>query len=181
MRFSEFPFLRYLFFFIIGIMIYPYTSLVSVRGIILSMLTSYILYLICIILNIKRRSFGFKSLLPWTAYVILILCGYFFNYQIDIRNQPFHLINTESEIKSYLGVVMSLDEPKTNSIANRVSVKKVYDGEMMLDREGEVLVYHKSEEQLLPGDLIWISGSPQLIQKPKNPKEFDYSLLMLRQ
>ncbi|SMD41611.1 competence protein ComEC [Aquiflexum balticum DSM 16537] len=181
MRFSEFPFLRYLVFFIIGILIYPYTSLISVRTIIFAILSCYILYLICIILNIKRRSFGFKSLLPWTAYVILILCGYFFSYQRDIRNQPFHLINTASEIKSYLGVVMSLDEPKTNSIANRVSVKKVYDGEMMLETEGEVLVYHKSEKQLWPGDLIWISGSPQLIQKPKNPKEFDYSLFMLRQ
>lgn len=181
MRFSEFPFLRYLVFFIIGIMIYPYASIVPFQVIIFSILTCYSLYVVCIILNLKRRSFGFKSLLPWTAYLLLVLCGVFFSYQRDIRNQTYHLLNTKSEIKSYLGVVMSLDEPKTNSIANRVSIKKVYDGEMMLDTEGEVLVYHKSENQLWPGDLIWISGSPQLIQKPKNPKEFDYSLFMLRQ
>lgn len=162
-------------------MIYPYTSTVPFQVIIFSILTCYSLYLVCIILNLKRRSFGFKSLLPWTAYLLLILCGGFFSYQRDIRNQTYHLLNTKSEIKSYLGVVMSLDEPKANSIANRVSIKKVYDGEMMLDTEGEVLVYHKSENQLRPGDLIWISGSPQLIQKPKNPKEFDYSLFMLRQ
>ena len=181
MRFSEFPFLRYLVFFIIGIMIYTYASIVPFQVIIFSILICYSLYVVCIILNLKRRSFGFKSLLPWTAYLLLVLCGFFFSYQRDIRNQTYHLLNTKSEIKSYLGVVMSLDEPKANSIANRVSIKKVYDGEMMLDTEGEVLVYHKSENQLRPGDLIWISGSPQLIQKPKNPKEFDYSLFMLRQ
>lgn len=181
MRFSEFPFLRYLIFFIVGIMIYSLTSLFSVRALIFLIVSLYTLYLICIFLKSRRRSSGFKFLLPLTAYLLLILGGYFFSYQRDIRNQPLHLINSETEIKSYLGIVISSDEPKTNSIANRVTVKKVYDGELILDAVGEVLVYHKSEKQLFPGDLIWISGSPQLIQKPKNPKEFDYSLFMLRQ
>ncbi|MCL6261279.1 ComEC family competence protein [Aquiflexum sp. TKW24L] len=180
MRFSEFPFLRYALFFILGIVFYPvyqkgFWALIGVGG------ASGLIYLFLVFVNDHHGRYKSRIILPILGYVQLIVAGYFFTYQKDIRNHPDNLVNSCKEIKAYLATVISHDEPKPNSIANRVKVKKVFDGTFWEEIEGEVLIYHRSERGLSSGDLLLISGSPQKIQGPTNPFEFDYRNFMLNQ
>ena len=181
MRFSEFPFLRYASFFILGIVVYPIFGKVLGSAFLAVSLASFLIYLLLVFINGYQKRFRFKVFLPLFAYVQLVLAGYFFIYQKDIRNHPDNLVNASKEIKAYLATVISHDEPKSNSIANRVNVKKVFDGSVWDEMEGEVLIYHRSKEGLSSGDLILVSGSPQQIKGPTNPFEFDYRKFMLNQ
>ena len=181
MRFSEFPFLRYAIFFILGIVVYPFFYQIKLEFFAGIIGVLFAILLILVLVNDHQRRYRFKVFLPLLAYAQLFLAGYFFTYQKDIRNQPDHLLNSNKEIKAYLGNVISNDEPKPNSIANRLNVKKVFDGSVWEEMEGEVLIYHRSVRELSSGDMVLVSGSPQRIQGPTNPFEFDYSKFMLNQ
>ena len=181
MRFSEFPFLRYAIFFILGIVVYPFFYQIKLEFFAGIIGVLFAILLILVLVNDHQRRYRFKVFLPLLAYAQLFLAGYFFTYQKDIRNQPDHLLNSNKEIKAYLGTVISNDEPKPNSIANRLNVKKVFDGNVWEEMEGEVLIYHRSARGLSSGDMVLVSGSPQRIQGPTNPFEFDYSKFMLNQ
>ncbi|MCS4436108.1 ComEC/Rec2 family competence protein [Aquiflexum gelatinilyticum] len=181
MRFSEFPFLRYAVFFILGIVFYPLFEKIGFHFSLTIWMAFILIYLILVWFNSRFNIFKFKTILPTLAYCQLLMAGYFFTYQKDIRNHPNNLVNSKKEIKAYLATVISHDEPKPNSIANRVNVKKVFDGSDWEEMEGEFLIYHRSEEGLSSGDLILVSGSPQKIKGPTNPFEFDYRKFMLNQ
>jgi competence protein ComEC len=182
MRFSEFPFLRYILFFILGVLVYSFfEGLIPLKIIFATILTFYTFYLILVGINIYQRQYRFKIQLPLLAYVLLVGFGLYFAGITDIHNQPDHLINNDLIVQSYLATVLSIDEAKANSIANRVLVKRVFNDGMAYSIKGEVLVYHRSEKPLHPGDVLLIEGSPQLIQGIKNPNEFNYKKFMLRQ
>lgn len=182
MRFSEFPFLRYVFFFILGVVTYSISGQVIPQTTNLFLIVGvYLVYLILVFINIYQSAFRFKILMPILVYVLFIGCGLFFANDTDIKNQPDHLLNVEVPIQGYLGTVLSNDEAKPNSSANRVLVKKVFSEGLEESVTGEVLIYHRSEKSLYPGEVILISGRPQPIQGPKNPNEFDYQSFMLRQ
>ena len=181
MRFSEFPFLRYALFFILGIVLYPILNQIAIWVIIGVGASSILIYLFLVFVNNDHRRYKFQIILPLLAYIQLAAAGFFFTYQKDIKNHPNHLLNSNKEIKAYIGTVISYDEPKPNSIANRINVKKVFDGNMWEEMKGEVLIYHRSGQGLSSGDLVLVSGSPQKIQAPNNPFEFDYRKFMQNQ
>lgn len=182
MRFSEFPFLRYVVFFILGVMSYSFFGHTTSRGFIFVIIAvSFLCYSILVGINIYQGVYRFKTIIPFVAYVLFVSNGLLFSHLNDIKNQSDHLINLEFQIESYLGTVLSIDEVKKNSIANRILVKKVFSGGLSIPVSGEVLIYHRSEKPLIPGDIILVSGSPQQIQGPKNPNEFNYKKFMLRQ
>ncbi|WP_194972346.1 ComEC/Rec2 family competence protein [Aquiflexum lacus] len=182
MRFSEFPFLRYVVYFILGVVIYSFFGENIPRDVILATIISiYFFYLILVGINIYQHEYRFKIILPILAYVLFVFFGLYFANDTDIKNQPDQLLNTNFPIQSYLGTVLSNDEAKPNSIANQVLVKKVFSEGLAHPVKGEVLIYHRSEEPLNPGDVILISGNPNAIQGPKNPNEFNYQRFMLRQ
>lgn len=182
MRFSEFPFLRYILFFILGVLTYTFFgSLVPIKFILVTIVFVYLLYLILVCINIYRKEYRFKIQLPLLAYFLMLSSGIFFAKNTDIHNQPDHLLNNDMIVQSYLATVLSNDEVKPNSIANRVLVKRVFSNGIAQRLTGEVLIYHRSEKSLNPGDILLISGSPQPIQGPKNPNEFNYKKFMLRQ
>ncbi|MCH6234760.1 ComEC/Rec2 family competence protein [Cognataquiflexum rubidum] len=181
MRFSEFPFLRYALFFILGIVLYPVLSQIGIWVIIGVAAASGLIYLFLVFANDDRRRYKFQIILPLLAYLQLAAAGFFSTYQKDIKNHQNHLLNSEKDIKAYLGTVISNDEPKPNSTANRINVKKVFDGKVWEEKQGEVLIYHRSAQGLSSGDLVLVSGSPQKIQGPTNPFEFDYRKFMQNQ
>jgi competence protein ComEC len=181
MRFAEFPFLRYAFFFISGILLYswinhwPFFYFYSV------LLVIYFLYAFIIFINSYKERFGFRVLIPFLAYLQLLLAGITSCYLKDIQHDQNNLINAPYQVDSYLAVVLDYDQSKPNSFANRVSLKKVFDGKTWKEAKGEVLLYHKLMLSLSPGDLVWIWGSPQKIDPPSNPHEFDFGNFMLNQ
>lgn len=182
MRFDEFPFLRYVIFFVLGILLYPaFLDFISTRWIKLALLTVFLMYLILMLVNHRSRSNNIRAVLPILAYSQIILFGVLFTFERDIGNKPHHIMHLDKNIKGYLALVLANDEEKPNSFANTVSVKAVYDGEKLVASKGEILIYHRAQSKLEPGELLWIPGSPQAISKPNNPFEFDYAKFMLRQ
>lgn len=182
MRFDEFPFLRYVIFFILGTLLYPtLLDFISIRWIKLALLIVFLKYLILILINHRSRMQHIRAFLPILAYSQLVLFGVLFTYERDIENATDHMMHMDQDIKGYLALVLSNDEAKPNSFANTVSVRAVYDGEKLVKSKGEVLIYHRDKSKLEPGELLWIAGSPQAISKPNNPFEFDYARFMLRQ
>ncbi|WP_373523638.1 ComEC/Rec2 family competence protein [Aquiflexum sp.] len=182
MRFSEFPFLRYVVFFILGVVIYSFFGENIPRNVILVTIVSvYLVYLILVGINIYQHAYRFKIILPNLAYILFVFFGLYFANDTDIKNQPDQLLNVEVPIQSYLGTVLSNDEAKPNSIANRFLVRMGFSDGQEIAFTGELLIYHRSEKPLYPGDVILVSGNPQTIQGPKNPNEFNYQRFMMRQ
>lgn len=182
MVFADFPFLRYLVFFISGILLYPFFGSMTLEGLFLALGFAWFSYLLLSIYVEKRRLFPVTSwIFPLLAYIQLVLAGMLFSHLHDFHNNPKHLIHSKEEMDGYLALVMGQDDPKSNSIANSVLLKKALVAGEVKNKEAEILIYHRSETALQPGDLIWVWDTPQTLSGPTNPKEFDYRQFTLRQ
>lgn len=182
MIFADFPFLRYLMFFIVGILLYPFFQELPLKGVLLMLGLGWIIYALLLIYVERNQLFPrFRFIFPCLAFLQLVLAGLIFSYLRDFKNDPNHLIHVEEEVKGYLALVVGQDEAKPNSIANRVFLKKIWVGDELRESKGEVLVYHRANLGLSPGDLIWIKGKPQDISGPTNPDEFNYQKFTSRQ
>lgn len=177
---AEFPFFRYVIFFMLGILCYPIVPKIPIAFLATLLICSCILYLVLIGFNVAKKRFQFKFWIVFLAYLQLFLAGFVVKQISDLESNPNHIIYlNEGQFEGYLGLVVAADEVKPNSIANRIELKKVLVDNQLVDTEGEVLVYHRS--QMAYGDLLWVDGAPALIEPPKNPGEFDYQTFMLRQ
>lgn len=182
MPFADFPFLRYLFFFIFGILLYPIIADIPKVFFDSLLFILFLVYGMLLLVKPQKISGLMKVLVfPSFAYFQLVLIGIQLSFYTDIQRTGDHLNCYQEEIRAYLAVVVGQDEVKPNSIANRVKVKKVYFKEAVKALQAEVIIYRKDSVSWLPGDLIWIEGSPQLIHAPTNPFEFDYRQFMARQ
>lgn len=173
MKFSEFPFLRYTLFFILGVLVYPYLGFLSFNAIVYLNLGLFLFYLILVVIDAYQITLRFKLLFPLTAFSLLVSMGILFTFLKDAKNDPRHLLH-QTAIKGYVGVVEGLDQQKPNTFANHISVRAVKIGNKFVQANGEVIIYHQLPEQLSPGQLVWIEGRPETIAPPKNPHEFDY-------
>lgn len=180
MKFSKFPFLRYVLFFILGVIAYRYVQSFDVTLLIYSLTILFLVYLTLACIDAFQRRFIFKRCFPTLAYVLLILMGVFFSYLKDAKNDPLHLIHL-GKIDGYVGIVEGLDEKKAKTFANRIAVQAVKIGKEKSIAHGEVIIYHQLAHDLLPGELVYIKGSPNKIEGPKNPNEFDYRRFLANQ
>ncbi|MDN3668431.1 ComEC/Rec2 family competence protein [Echinicola jeungdonensis] len=179
MKFSEFPFLRYVLFFALGILVYPLANGILFHFWLVLVIVVFLGYGAFLMINQVKGGYDFKLVLPLFAYLLLILLGILFSWAKDARNDPQNLVH-QGNIKGYMAVVQELDEEKPRSIGNKVKLLKAnIDGEFRRVN-GEVLIYHQLPEGLQPGEVIWIHGNPQKIPPPKNPGEFDYRQFMAR-
>ncbi|WP_209331554.1 ComEC/Rec2 family competence protein [Lunatimonas salinarum] len=180
MPFNQFPFLRYVFFFFVGVWLYPSTFFLSGYGWIGGTFFLLVVYAGLLYSDLRFRTYFYIDLLPITAYGILMLAGVAFAHQKDVRNDPSHLL-FQGEINGYVATVMEIDEPKAKWVANRVEVVAVRCEGAFHAVSGVVLIYHVGEVALMPGDVVYIQGTPRRIAPPENPGEFDYQKFMERQ
>jgi competence protein ComEC len=180
MQFSEFPFLRYVCFFILGILAYPMIDFIEGKVILSLLFLNYTLYLLLILHNLRRKKYLFPVALPVLAYSMLVLSGIYVAKEQHWQNER-GLRELGSGLKGYMAMVLDHDEEKPRSKANRLMVLGGYDGENYQPSKAEVLVYHDSDLTMHPGDLIWVAGMPQLVPPPANPAVFDYRNFLLRQ
>lgn len=182
MVFSEYPFLRYLLFFILGILLYPNFQSYVLDIYLLLLFAAWFIYLVLVLTRGKNVRVELQPfLLPVLAYFQLLLCGLIVSHLHDINNNENHLIHQNKPLDGYMALVLGQDEQKSNSKANRVLVKKFKDGRDWVISSGEVVIYHQSDTLLTPGRLLWVPGFPQKISEPTNPDEFDYKNFMLVQ
>ena len=180
MKFSKFPFLRYVLFFVIGILIYRYVRDMEFALFVHSTGLLFLMYATLAFIDTFQRRFNFKVYFPFLAYSLLIVMGMVFSYLKDAKNDPLHLMH-QGKIDGYVAIVEGLDERKAKTFANRIAVQAVKAGEEESIAHGEVIIYHQLEERLSPGELVYIKGSPNRIEGPKNPHEFDYRKFLANQ
>ncbi|MBD8490180.1 ComEC family competence protein [Echinicola sp. CAU 1574] len=178
MKFSEYPFLRYVIFYALGVIGYPFFVDLPVMAYVGGALCFLMLgYLLILLINAFKRSYRFKVLLPFLSYIMLFLSGILVCGQKVATNKLEHLSNFK-EVDAYVAVVSEYDQQKANSIGNRLMVYFVKNKGEWKAASGEVLVYHRLEEPLTPGQILMLQGAPQRIEAPMNPKEFNYQKFM---
>ncbi len=180
MKFSEYPFLRYVSFFITGILSHRELAFIEDHLILGLLLLLYIVYFLLIRYNFRRKKYHFQVVLPLLAYLMLVLSGLYVAKEQRWQNER-GMREMPSGIKGYLAMVLDHDEDKPRSKANRIQVIGTYNGEQYLPSAAEVMVYHNSELDLGPGDLVWVGGEPLLIPQVANPAVFDYRSFLIRQ
>lgn len=180
MIFAEFPFVRYLPFFVVGIMLSSSFPKEIQHNYAYLLLFTFLFYALLILINGVVGRYSFKFWIPLLGFIQLLLAGAWVSnlqqVQADIDSE-YPLIG----VVGYTAVVIDHEQVKPNSRLNRVKVKEIFFTDSSRRVDLEVLLYHKEEETLFPGDLIWVSKGFQRIDPPLNPEEFHYQRFMARQ
>ena len=168
MTFADFPFLRYLFFFALGILLFttiPEAQPQLVLGILAVLWVFYAVFL-------SRPVFS--SLLPisFLAYLLLIGLGAFVSLHSNQTAQEGEI--SWGDGQGYLAEVQRYDLPKANSSENLLAVFALNGVQGWRSQNALVLVYHQMEEALYPGQVIWVPTNPELVAPPSFPDEFNY-------
>ncbi|MBN3522131.1 ComEC/Rec2 family competence protein [Algoriphagus lutimaris] len=167
MRFSDFPFLRYLPFFIAGI----FTGKAWANDptvILIALIGTWILYAGLLIYSPHQFRKLKNAVL---AYSMLFLFG---NWISQNGINSSEKINWNG-VDGYLAEVINYDEEKPNSFENVLKIKSILKGGIWENKSGQVVIYHQSKIPLLPGNMVWIPSNPETIPSPSNPYEFNYS------
>ncbi|NVJ86383.1 MAG: ComEC family competence protein [Algoriphagus sp.] len=114
----------------------------------------------------KKKSLVWITFLGYAQLVFLglVLSLIFKNQQ----NQPTPING------AYLAEVQGFDLEKPNSKENTLKVKRFHRDSEWIETDQLVLIYHQSNLELEPGQLVWVSQAPEPIAPPRNPSEFDY-------
>jgi competence protein ComEC len=168
MTFADFPFLRYLFFFFGGIVLaalLPDTPPQLPLGL---MVVIWLSYLGQLIWSPTPNTFFTSSL----AYLLLIGLGCYVS--LISRQEALAGDIPWEEGKGYLAEVQRYDVPKANSSENLLSVVAIQGTQGWQPQKALVLVYHQLDEELYPGQMIWVPSNPERLAPPSFPNEFNY-------
>ncbi|MBN3584487.1 ComEC/Rec2 family competence protein [Algoriphagus aestuarii] len=172
MRFSDFPFLRYLPFLLMGIIGDRYFQFKPVFWLI-TLGVAWILYFLGLLIFRKQLgSLGLASL----AYVCLFLFGGL----LASWNKKTFENKDWTKADGYLAEVIQYDLEKPNSRENILEVRAIIQDKHWENASGKVLIYHQMEVELSPGMILYVVGIPEPVEKPTNPSEFDYAAFLAR-
>ena len=168
MTFADFPFLRYLFFFALGI--FPFTTIPEAQPqLVLGILAVlWIFYLVLL----SRPVFSSHLPISFLAYLLLIGLGAFVSLHSNQIAQEGEI--SWGEGQGYLAEVQRYDLPKANSSENLLAVFALNGEHGWSSQKALVLVYHQMEEALYPGQVIWVPANPEPVAPPSFPDEFNY-------
>lgn len=168
MTFADFPFLRYLFFFALGILLFTTIPEAQPQLVLGILAVLWIFYLVLFSRPV------FSSLLPisFLAYLLLIGLGAFGSLHSNQTAQEGEI--SWEEGKGYLAEVQRYDLPKANSSENLLAVFALNGEQGWRSQNALVLVYHQMEEALYPGQVIWVPANPEPVDPPSFPDEFNY-------
>ena len=168
MTFADFPFLRYLFFFALGILLFttiPEAQPQLVLGILAVLWVFYAVFL-------SRPVFSTLLPISFLAYLLLIGLGAFVSLHSNQTAQEGEI--SWGEGQGYLAEVQRYDLPKANSSENLLAVFALNGEQGWSSQKALVLVYHQMEEALYPGQVIWVPTNPEPVAPPSFPDEFNY-------
>jgi len=173
---TPYPFVRIVLFFSVGIVWGIYepdsVSIVSAR------IFFGILGLLYLIVSYLRSNEKIKVINPGTiGLMIVFLAGYIQVYHSTDYRSHDHFIHYTDTIQHYKAVVIRQAQEKKNSWKIEAEVIAVQFNNHWKERTGKVLLYFSKKAFNTPyqyGDVLLISGSPQILTEPANPGEFDY-------
>ncbi len=175
MNFAEFPFLRYLFFFISGILISEKVEVLDLSLIGWVLFLCWGIYLLILLFAKKKVKGTFAPL----AYLLIAVFGYYLNSLEHSRTEK--LLNQPLENSTvYLGEVLEFDLQKPNSKQNKLRVKQCLIAGEWQEVEADILIYHQLDSALMPGQVVLVRGGPELIPETTGPAQFDYKAFLLR-
>lgn len=173
MNFSDYPFLRYLPFFLAGILFGKTVPELDSRVFYAFTLVLWGIY-VSIVFSTKP---GSLSILGTLAYFILFFLG--FSLVLGKKTSVSSTLNWKA-VDSYVGQVVNFDKPKSNSSENLLEMVAIKDSGKWEKTQEKVLIYHQSSAPLKPGDVVWVNKAPELIPPPLFPNEFDYRNFLAR-
>jgi len=168
MTFADFPFLRHLFFFALGILLSRAIPEAQPQLFLWILAILWISYAILL----SRSSFWSPLPISFLAYLLSIGLGAFVSLQASQQTQKGEM--PWGEGTGYLAEVQRYDLPKANSSENLLAVIGIKEGQGWRSHKALVLVYHQGEEPLVPGQVIWVPKNPESLAPPTFPNEFDY-------
>jgi len=174
MRFSDYPFLKYLPLLIGGILLadsFEFLRVKTISIIALILVLSYFL-----LINLKTNQ---------TRLQVLSLIGYLLIFSFGIllsryQKEQAAFLALDEPFESYLAEVRQFDLQKPNSFENLLEIIAIKSDSEWKAASGLVIIYHQAPEPLLPGQVIRVSKAAERIGVPKNPYEFDYRAFLAR-
>lgn len=174
MRFSDYPFLKYLPLLIGGILLAEFFAFKSIETIFCINIILIVSYFLLIHLKTNQTRLLFLSLIGYLSI---------FSFGILLSTyQKGHVThsNLDEPYESYLAEVRQLDLQKPNSYENLLEIIAIKQKSEWKPARGLVIAYHQSSVPLLPGQLIRVSRPAERIGAPQNPYEFDYRAFLAR-
>jgi competence protein ComEC len=174
-KWTAFPFLRFLAAFISGILFYVFLK--PADDFLPTLIASMGAYLLVFIVSkIFTSTYAFKPFLGIAGLGILVLSGIQTARQHDMLNNQDHVSKYINEISYYTATVINDPEEKEKSFKTLVSIDRIRTTEGWKNSSGKIYLYIKrqNEHPLVYGDHMLIKGRPHLVPGPSNPEEFDY-------
>lgn len=172
---NKYPFVRLLLPFITGILIGYYPSHVFSSG--FNLLIGLVFLIICTLVYLFLKSYSLRWIFGLSMSFFMLFAGI---AHVQIVNQK-HLENILVTDSSFQGVYIArLTEPpqfKEQSVRLMSEVKIVSTNGSISSNTEPILIYLRNEEirtDLTYGSLIAFSKSPEFVERPLNPDQFDY-------
>ncbi|MBX2971248.1 MAG: ComEC family competence protein [Cyclobacteriaceae bacterium] len=167
---TPYTFVRIVFFFIAGIILGIYQPDLVPEQVLWILFASCVAIFIVLVFSRTKLNPGFIGL------AAVFFAGYSNTLiHTDSRNTD-HFLH-ETSIRQYVAVVAGFEEEKGKSWKVEARVQHIFDGEVWRPVSGKVLWYFSKADFPTPfsyGDQLLIQGSPQELNPPSNPGEFDY-------
>jgi competence protein ComEC len=179
-KFSRFPFLRFLLVFILGIVLYDYFPIATIKFLVYGCLGVGMAYSY---LFIRKDTINNPLLIGMVGCVFLITTGYLLAYLHTPKTYPQHYTHSQTIVDYYEVTVDNLVEEKEKTWKTTGEVRSIINHNGILSTSGKILLYfdNNSIEKPCYGDVFMVKATPQIIMPPKNPQEFDYQLYLSRQ
>ena len=176
MKFADFPFLRYLPFFVFGVLLSRQEIELDILIPVAALVTCWLGYTWVLITGEKAISSFAPAIL---AYSMLVGGGFILS-EVQLKNGQDSVDQRLLSAEMYLGKVQKHDVDKPNSFENQLEVIAFRDSTGWIQSGGKVLIYHKTKVPLLPGQVILVEKHPEAIPAPGFPGEFDYKGFLAR-
>jgi competence protein ComEC len=169
-------FVRFVFFFCLGILFHIHLDfeIPYVGSALLFLWLSYVVFALFASKKWFRKS---NTIIGLNALLLLFLFGYYLTDWRTESNSPQHLLHIADTIEYYEATIVSEVQEKTNSRKAELQVSRIRIDSNWQIVEGKIIAYFsKKDSSYQPkyGDKLIVKGSPQLLQPPANPYEFDY-------
>jgi competence protein ComEC len=174
MRFSDYPFLKYLPILIGGVLCAQQLESFNVYLAVIGIVSFWLVYF----LLVNHKTVPRKTLLiSFIGYLLIFCLGFLL---VNLKTLQKLKPKIDRPFDSYLAEVRQFDIQKPNSFENLLAIKAVERAGEWRTATGSVLVYHQALLPLIPGQILLVKKTPEQIEGPKNPHEFDYRAFLLR-
>ncbi|MDX2302044.1 MAG: ComEC/Rec2 family competence protein [Microscillaceae bacterium] len=176
MRWTPYIFLRLVFFLILGIIFQDFTHFKAL-GVFIIFFLGGILYVFLAYLLPARLRVRFNPLIGLLACTLIFLFGWIRAGQHDKSLEKTNLLY-QPGIEAYTIALNSEAQPKAKSIRFEGLIQQAKIEGKWKNVSGKIILYFRKDSlktaNLEYRDVLYIQGTPNLVEPPKNPAAFDY-------